>query len=272
MIVLNTLFTLAMVTCYQNATFEPLNFNTKLLTIPSLLVLLLCPILGLLSACLFGIYKIFQISIYSLLLGLVLSALSIITMCNTVWYVTSVPLAFSTICYALCVIPITINQLVGASREELSFAIYWIIWPLLSSFAAGHYVDCYSRSSNIQYKHLVMFAFSAALFIGIYLLIQCFNHMLVTTSLKSNPVKLVVQVLNYARKHKFPEQCSAFTYWEEQCPSRIDFGKDKYGGPFTVEEVEDVKTALKLIPLISCVMSIVALETAIEVELYSDIA
>ena len=42
-------------------------------------------------------------------------------------------------------------------------------------------------------------------------------------------------------------------YWEEDYPSRIDLGKDKYGGPFTFEEVEDVKTILRLIPFIMCV-------------------
>ena len=66
----------------------------------------------------------------------------------------------------------------------------------------------------------------------------------------------------------FLQQHSAFTYWEEQCPSHIDLGKDKYGGPFAVEEVEDVKTALKLVSLISCAMPVFALETANEVEGY----
>ena len=53
----------------------------------------------------------------------------------------------------------------------------------------------------------------------------------------------------YARKHKYPENHSALTYWEEEAPSRLDLGKDKYGGPFTEEEVEDVKTVLNMLPL-----------------------
>ena len=32
----------------------------------------------------------------------------------------------------------------------------------------------------------------------------------------------------------------------------MDFGKEKFGGPFTEEEVEDVKTFLRLIPLLIC--------------------
>ena len=32
----------------------------------------------------------------------------------------------------------------------------------------------------------------------------------------------------------------------------MDYGKEKFGGPFTEEEVEDVKTVLRLIPLVIC--------------------
>ena len=46
----------------------------------------------------------------------------------------------------------------------------------------------------------------------------------------TNPVKLIAKVLNYARKNKYPRNRSAFTYWEEDFPSRLDLGKEKYGG------------------------------------------
>ena len=69
----------------------------------------------------------------------------------------------------------------------------------------------------------------------------------------TNPIKLIIQVLNYTRKHSFPERRSAFTYLDEEQPARIDFGKDKFGGPFTEEEVEDVKTVLRLLPLLICI-------------------
>ena len=54
----------------------------------------------------------------------------------------------------------------------------------------------------------------------------------------------------YTWKHKVSEHRSAFTYWEEDIPPRIDLGKDKYGGPFTTEEVEDTKTFLRILPLL----------------------
>ena len=67
-----------------------------------------------------------------------------------------------------------------------------------------------------------------------------------------NPFKNIYRVLKYTWKHKVPEHRSAFTYWEEDIPPRIDLGKDKYGGPFTTEEVEDTKTFLRILPLLLC--------------------
>ena len=52
-------------------------------------------------------------------------------------------------------------------------------------------------------------------------------------------------MLNYACKTKYPERRSALTYIDEEEPSRLDYGKHKFGGPFTEEEVEDVKTILR---------------------------
>ena len=64
-------------------------------------------------------------------------------------------------------------------------------------------------------------------------------------------IKLIYEVLNYAQKNKYPRLRSAFTYIDEEQPSRLDFGKQyKFGGPFTEEEVEDVKTVSRLMPLL----------------------
>ena len=67
-----------------------------------------------------------------------------------------------------------------------------------------------------------------------------------------NPFKKIYRVLKYSWNHKVPEHRSAFTYWEEDIPRRIDLGKNKYGGPFTNEEVEDTKTFLRILPLLLC--------------------
>ena len=78
-----------------------------------------------------------------------------------------------------------------------------------------------------------------------------FSHLLVKEPVTKNPFKLVYNVVKYAIKNKHPRCRSAFTYCEDDLPSRIDFGKSKYGGPFTTEQVEDVKTFLRLLAVVS---------------------
>ena len=43
---------------------------------------------------------------------------------------------------------------------------------------------------------------------------------------------------------------SAFTHWENKTPSQIDLGKQKNGGPFTEEEVEDTKTFWRIVTVL----------------------
>ena len=43
------------------------------------------------------------------------------------------------------------------------------------------------------------------------------------------------------------------TYWENNYPSRLELGKEKYGGPFREEDVEGgVMTVLRLLPMLIC--------------------
>ena len=64
-------------------------------------------------------------------------------------------------------------------------------------------------------------------------------------------------MLNYARKNKCPQLRSALTYIDEEHPSCLDYGKHKFGGPFTEEEVEDVKTIFGLTSLLVLVYAVI---------------
>jgi hypothetical protein len=77
------------------------------------------------------------------------------------------------------------------------------------------------------------------------------NGILIKEPVVQNPYKLAYKVIKYALKNKHPQRRSAFTYCEDELPSRLDFGKSKYGGPFTTEQVEDVKTFLRVLAVIT---------------------
>ena len=109
-----------------------------------------------------------------------------------------------------------------------------------------------TRYSSINIAGL--FSCAVSLVIALIIISDCLcQQWLDRTHKVTNPIKLIIQVLNYTRKHRYPERCSAFTYLDEEQPSRIDFGKEKFGGPFTEEEVEDVKTILRLVPIVCCI-------------------
>ena len=74
--------------------------------------------------------------------------------------------------------------------------------------------------------------------------IQVFNK----EKVKYNPYKII---LNFACKHKGPVgHPSAFAYCNEFKPSRLVYAKQRYGGPFTTSDVEDVKTLTRVFLMI----------------------
>ena len=63
-----------------------------------------------------------------------------------------------------------------------------------------------------------------------------------------NPYHNVYRVIKFTAKHGKPlGHRSALTYSDDVRPSRMDFAKQKYGGIFTTEVVEDVKTLLRIL-------------------------
>ena len=75
-----------------------------------------------------------------------------------------------------------------------------------------------------------------------------------------NPYKTVYKVIKFAKSHKYPLQRSAFTHCDNRIPSRLDFAKERFGGPFTTEQVENVKTFLRILLILFAVGPVFALE------------
>ena len=140
-----------------------------------------------------------------------------------------------------------IDQLTDASSSEITSYISWYTWNfILASIAGAIFTNCLTHYISVSY-------FVLPLSCTLSILSDCsFNHWLVKEPVTSNPLKLIYQVLEYALKNKYPRLRSAFTYWEDKPYSRIDLGKNKYGGPFTIEQVEDVKTFFRILAVFGC--------------------
>jgi len=62
-----------------------------------------------------------------------------------------------------------------------------------------------------------------------------------------NPLLLIYDVLKYAVTAKRPVVRTAFSYDGRPKPSRIDLAKETHFGNFPDEQVEDVKTFLRIV-------------------------
>ena len=110
---------------------------------------------------------------------------------------------------------------------------------------------------------VVCFSFLSSLMI--LLIIHKNKVWFLTEKITNNktPYKLVYKVLRFAWLHNKPVgHPSAFTFCEDVRPSRLDFGKQKYHGPFTTEEVEDVKVNLRMLLVLLILGPVFLLETS----------
>ena len=80
----------------------------------------------------------------------------------------------------------------------------------------------------------------------------------------ANPYKLVYRVVKFAYRHKVPLRRSAFTYCDEESPTRLDVGKHKFGGPFTTKQVEDVKVSWEILKVLISIGPAFLLQTAMQ--------
>ena len=217
------------------------------------------PIAGWLADIYFGRYKVIHWSMVTMWVTFVLATANLVIERLVVYsysvlvkrYVNGILMIIAAVGFCGFVVNIThfgIDQLHDASTDEITSFISWFMWCALCS---QFITDCIQSGLNYIQTEPQLFGtlvicvqLSAALSVDLL-----FNRWLVQEPVTPNPFKLVFKVLKYAKDFKKPRYRSAFTYCEDELPSRIDFGKSKYGGPFTTEQVEDVKTFLRMLTL-----------------------
>ena len=160
------------------------------------------------------------------------------------------------------------DQMIEASSNQLSTFIHWYYWSLyirnvcIDTIITGILIYLsYCQIDSKGHKHLTIIKW-VILTLGIPQCCLCcitllllyfkkFKNYLNIEPVGVNPVKQIIDVLKYAYHHKYPVRRSALSYYQNTYPSRIDFGKIQYGGPFTNEQVEDTKTVLRLLVLLA---------------------
>ena len=96
---------------------------------------LIYPVVGWLADCWIGRYRILKVASYSLLISIILKGIYkfiLMEEAKEVLFFASGTWSVSVVCYLACIFQFTIDQSVGASGEELSFIIHWILWGITS--------------------------------------------------------------------------------------------------------------------------------------------
>ena len=147
------------------------------------------------------------------------------------------------------VVQFGIDQLHDASTDKISAYIMWYVWTCtfpLFLMKGYNYLQ-------LNHQHFVLLG-NLFVYINVSLILVslfCWNNLLIKEPISQNPFVFIYKVSKYAVKYRYlTSRRSAFTYAEQEPIGRIDLGKSKYEGPFTTEEVEDVKTFYRLLPLI----------------------
>ena len=250
------------------------------------LMYLVYPLLGHLADVCLNRYRTIKWSFAHVICGRIVVLLSIligiVIMVTTGWNLSLYPYSLLSIIpfigffvsivgiglYESNIIQFGLDQLLEAPTSKLIAFIHWFYWAqnigsLISFYifsgldmSFNYITPNYNLTKNVLY---ILFAITIVISglvvfkggITLFLLLLKKKYFYIERA-GLNPFKNIYKVLKYSWKHKVPEHRSAFTYWEEDIPCRIDLGKNKYGGPFTNEEVEDTKTFLRIILLLLC--------------------
>ena len=145
------------------------------------------------------------------------------------------------------------DQLHDSPGEDRTLFIYWYVWTNFASLSLVQLtVDlAYQFPYNVsldKYYNFIGYSLLAliplvviAVLIATLCLARHKRRWFLIEPGQYNPYRLVYRVSKFAYHHETPVHRSAFTYCEDEAPRGLDLGKEKYGGPFTIEQVEDVK-------------------------------
>ena len=229
------------------------------------------PLGGLLADVYFGRYKVIRASLIAMAVSmLVVTGVLAATIKGGVWershisikivYVMGGGGAFLILAIGLAgftsnIVQFGLDQLQDSPSNKLGAFVHMYVWTNRLGCTAFNTMYSLRRCYVSTYNHphlikILLYALPGGCFIALsgLLLFNCFTHRMFNKErVKYNPYKTIFIILNFARKHKRPVgHPSAFAYCDTFKPSRMDYAKERYGGPFTTSDVEDVKTFIRV--------------------------
>ena len=206
--------------------------------------------LGWIGALLQSLSSCFQYSSYGIMASVGRYGLSSLAL---VCLIISMDLFFAT------VLVYGMNQLMEAPTNKVRAFIYWYVWILTVAESTMFCIDSLPTNNN-RTRMLIFSTVSFTLFTLSLCLHFKFHNIFDNMGIR-NPYKMVYNVVKYAIHNKYPRNRSALTYWENEVPKRIDFAKHQYGGPYSHEDVENVKTFFRILSvMVALSLSLICLD------------
>ena len=214
------------------------------------------PFAGWISDVYFGRYKVKSAGLWLMWFGSVVVSVSLILERNVsfevIKYVGIFPggiaLCIGFGAFVVNALHFGLDQMPEASEEEISAFIHWFVWVMFAGEGFAGFTTLIHHCTNYHY------IFTTLIPVALLSVAICchffFRGWLIIEPQSKSQLKTVAHILKFAAQHKHPIRRSALTYCEDEMPSRLDLAKSKYGGPFTTEEVEDVKTFFRMLVVI----------------------
>ena len=210
---------------------------------------LLLPLGGWLADAFFGRYRVIRCGIWTMWFGAMLNGLSLVIGKVVETYGThgdpwvclfsKVILGIGLGAFQANIVQFGIDQLIDASSIEIKSVIAWYTMTIFTSGVIMYY----SSYCAPEYVAILIIAVFLTLAIGSDFLV---SHWLMKEQIIENPFPLILKVVYYTMKSKFKRLNT--NYLEQKgFLSRFNIAKKVYNGPFTSEQVEDVKTFFRVL-------------------------
>ena len=241
------------------------------------IVQMLHPIGGLLADVRCGRHKVIMISILIIWCGFFLLGIegiiyAVAKNASTIQIILGIMVTLSSISFIVGFsgfksnsVQFSLDQLPDASSEKISLFLHWFVWTefvgnMIMRLLFIPMLCLYStRCEYVGFSTLVFVTLSTAFVLLAYFIHDSFY----CERISSIPYWNVWKVLCFAAKHDKPlGHRSAFTYSDDEKPSRIDLAKRIYGGTFETEVVEDVKTFLRVVLMLFATTPVFFLEVS----------
>ena len=150
------------------------------------------------------------------------------------------------------VVQFGLDQFLDAPSEKLSSFLHWLVWTDVVGQTAMRImtslVPCIQGQPNVMVKIIACTPVFICVVLTVLIILSCYKrHWFHSEPHTHNPYGTVYKVLKFAAKHDRPLRRSAFAYCDDEMPTRIEFAKQRFGGPFTTETVEDVRIFLRIL-------------------------